>query len=181
MFPDEYDDEEEVEEVVQVFEVPEEEMYDEDDDEAADALAASYSAKGRADRDLVDAQAREYDDKKKLKRDEVTRLKQFVLSSKSVLSKRERALHDLDIALKKDHYLETRERVVREREEATASDAVLHEEAMNDELKEIEKRNARAAREEESHKLAGEVSALKQEINDAVRRIATLEQELLRS
>lgn len=173
------DDEQEEDEVVNVYYV--DEVIEEEEEEEPDITSEAFLAKGREDRAFVDAQAREYDERKQEKRKEVTRLKQSILSMKSTLAKKEHELKLLSIAVDKDQYLETRARVVREREEATETAEEKHERVLADELKEIEIRNAREARARQEEVLTQEVKALKQTIDETVRRVAMLEQEILRS
>lgn len=173
------DEQEEDEEVVNVYYV--DELVEEEEEEEPDLVNEAFLAKGREDRAFVDAQAREYDERKQEKRKEVTRLKQSILSMKSSLAKKEHELKLLSIAVDKDRYLETRARVVREREEATETAEEKHERVLADELKEIEIRNARETRARQEEVLTQEVKALKQTIDETVRRVAMLEQEILRS
>ncbi len=173
------DDEQEEDEVVNVYYV--DEVIEEEEEEEPDITSEAFLAKGREDRAFVDAQAREYDERKQEKRKEVVRLKQSILAMKSSCAKKERELKTLSIAVEKDRYLETRARVVREREEATETAEEKHERVLADELKEIEIRNARESRAKQEESLTQEIKALKQSIDEAVRRVAMLEQEILRS
>lgn len=185
MYDDE-DEEYEEEETPQVVEIYEEELFDEDEDEeedssAADALSASYAAKGFSDRAAVDEQARADDVKKRQKREKLAQLKQSALTMKSTIGKKERELHDLELEIGKDRRSETRERVVLGRQEATLSPDELREMVAEDELKDVERQNDRVRREELFESLKRDMEGMKKTHAETVRAIAMLEQELLRS
>ncbi len=175
-----YDDDDEVEEVIEVYEVPVEEEYEEEEDFENDTPDAGV-ARGFADRALVDEQAKAQDAQKKAKRDKLAALKQSMLADRSTLAKQERELHALEQDIKKDGYLETRERVVREREEVGATDEEKEEQSRGEAFAEIEQHSARRERTATHERLSKDLLATKAAIGEKVRAIAMIEQELLRS
>ncbi len=153
---------------------------DEEDDEEETEVSDIYQTKGADDRAFVDAQAKEYDAMKKRKRDELAGLKQRRLAAQSKLAAKERELHQLELELKKDAYLETRARVVSERTPESEIEAMSREAHADTEISQITKTNERAQKEEAHAHLLREVSQLKAASDEAARSISLLEHELLR-
>jgi hypothetical protein len=176
-----YDDDEEVEEVVEVYEVPAEEDYYEEEEDFEDDTPDPGVARGFADRAFVDEQAKEQEAKKKAKRDKLASLKQSLLADKSLLTKKEHEVHLLEQEIKKDTYLETRERVVRAREEIGMDEGEKEEQSRTEEFAEIEQHSQRRERADQHERLSKELGEIKAAINEKVRAIAMIEQELLRS
>ncbi len=161
-------------------------MYDEDeedDDEGEIGLGQQVldTKKGIDDRAFVDEQAKEYDAMKKRKRDELAALKQKRLAAQSKLSGKERALHALEIALKLDQYVETRERIAEQRSEVSEDAQIAREEKAEKEIEGVTKGNDRIAREGEYAALLAEVKVLRASADEAARAISLLEHELFRS
>jgi len=153
---------------------------DEEDDEEETEVSDIYQTKGADDRAFVDAQAKEYDAMKKKKRDELTSLKQRRLAAQSKLSAKERALHQLELDLKKDTYIETRERVASDRAPQSEEDGLSREAHADREINEIGKMNERTQKELEYAELLRDVATLKGISDEAARTISLLEHELLR-
>lgn len=157
--------------------------FEEDDDDEEDVssapAAAGYEQKGIADRMLVDQQAHGYDEMKQKKRAELDTMKARRNSLALELSIKERELGVLEQAMKKDQYLETRERVQREREAPEREESVR---AADGEPESAGVAHAREALEKKAlHTTAArEVTRLKLEIDEVVRMIASLERELSR-
>lgn len=156
---------------------------DEDDDEGEIGLEQQVldAKKGTDDRAFVDEQAKEYDAMKKRKRDELALLKQKRLTAQSKLGAKERALHTLEIALKRDQYVETRERIAEERGEISEDAQTAREEKAEKEIEGVTKGNDRLVREEEYSALLAEVKGLRASADEAARAISLLEHELFRS
>lgn len=161
-------------------------MYDdEDDDEDEGEIGLDQQVldakKGTDDRAFVDEQAKEYDAMKKRKRDELAALKQKRLTTQSKLGTKERKLHALDIALKRDQYIETRERIAEERSEVSEDAQTAREEKAEKEIEGVTKENDRIEREGEYAALLAEVKELRTSAEEAARAISLLEHELFRS
>lgn len=162
-------------------------MYDDDDDEDDDEGEIGLeqqeidAKKGTDDRVFVDEQAKEYDAMKKRKRDELAALKQRRLTAQSKLGAKERKLHALEIALKRDQYVETRERIAEERSEVSEDAQIAREEKAEKEIAGVTKGNDRIEREEEYATLLAEVKELRVSADEAARAISLLEHELFRS
>ena len=146
-----------------------------------DAQAAAYEKKGTDDRALVDQQAKEYDEMKRRKREEITHLKQARLNAQSKLSKKERELAALEIQLRKSAYMNTRERVAEARIEVEQRGSATREDQAVIEVDEIKRENKDEIEDEKHRSLLAEVAALKNIDNEAARKISLLEHELLRS
>ena len=163
-------------------------MYDDDEiedfeeeTEEATADIESYQEKGTSDRALVDQQAKDYDEMKRKKRDEITHLKQARLNAQAKLSKKERELSALEIQLRKSAYTETRERVADEREESEQRGNVSREIRADKEVDQIKKENKDDIEEEKHRTLLAEVVELRNIDAEAARKISLLDHELLRS
>ncbi len=156
---------------------------DEDDDEGEIDMEQQVidAKKGTDDRAFVDEQAKEYDAMKKRKRDELAALKQRRLAAQSKLGAKERTLHALEIALKRDQYVETRERIADERSEVSEDAQTAREEKAEKEIEGVTKGNDRIERESEYATLLAEVKALRVRADEAARAISLLEHELFRS
>ncbi len=146
-----------------------------------DAARAAYEVKGKDDRAFVDSQAKEYDDMKRKKREEVTKLKSERNSAQFKLSAKERELSALRLVIRKDEYLETRERVKETREEAERQEEATREEKADTEVAEIARDSERADREREYADLERECAALKAHVDELSRRISLVEYEIIRS
>ena len=162
-------------------------MYDEeeeDDDDNEIGLgedSEAYESKGKDDRAFVDQQAKEYDEMKKKKRDVITHLKNVRLDAQSKLSHKERELTSLELLLRKDQYLETRERVKDERDEVMHKDGFTREERADVEVEEINREMDRADRAAKHEELRKECAELKLRVDEVSRQISLLEYELIRS
>ena len=160
------------------------EEYDDEPDEGDEEEAEAddvYTKKGTGDRAFVDQQAKDYDEMKKRKRDEIAHLKQARLNAQAKLSKKQRELTALEIQLRKSEYVNTRERVASAREEVEHHGTITREERADTEIEEIKKDN-KDDEEELKHKaLLVEVKALRDVDTEAARKISLLEHELLRS
>ena len=160
---------------------------DEDEDEYEDEgdtgldQQVQDAKKGTDDRAFVDEQAKEYDAMKKRKRDELAALKQKRLAAQSKLGAKERALHSLEIALNRDQYVETRERIALERKEVSQDAQTAKEEKAEQEIEGVTKGNDRIQREDEYATLLAEVNTLRASADEAARAISLLEHELFRS
>lgn len=177
-----YDDDEE--EIV----IPEQiviEEYDDDvddeEDEEEELTDDTFTKKGTDDRSFVDQQAKDYDEMKKRRRDEIARLKQARLNAQSKLSKKQRELTALEIQLRKSEYVDTRERVAGARKEVEHHGDMTREDHADVEIDEIKKENKDDAQEAKHKELLAEVKALKDVDEEAARKISMLEHELLRS
>lgn len=156
--------------------------YDEEDGEIGlDKETVAYETKGKEDRSFVDQQSKEYDEVKKKQRDEITKLKNTRLAAQSKLSHKERELATIELALRKDQYLETRERVRSEHEEAMHDEIFTREEKADIEVEEIGRVSDKAAREAEYEKLKKEFTVLKANVDEISRQISLLEYALVRS
>ena len=156
--------------------------YDEEDGEIGlDKETVAYETKGKEDRSFVDQQSKEYDEVKKKQRDEITKLKNTRLAAQSKLSHKERELATIELALRKDQYLETRERVRSEHEEAMHDEIFTREEKADIEVEEISRVSDKAAREAEYEKLKKEFTVLKANVDEISRQISLLEYALVRS
>ena len=164
-------------------------MYDDDDefdeDEEGEELATteadeSYTKKGAEDRAFVDEQAKEYDEMKKRKRDELAVLKSRRLGAQSKLAKKERELHQLELEIRKSEYGDTRERVAGERAVLPEGEQAMREEKATREINELAKGNVQSENEIAHDVLLREVRALRSEVDEAARTISLLEHEILR-
>ena len=153
---------------------------DEDDEEEAEA-DDTFTKKGTEDRAFVDQQAKDYDEMKKRKRDEIAHLKQARLNAQAKLSKKQRELTALEIQLHKSEYVDTRERVASAREEVEHHGTITREERADTEIEEIKKDNRDDLEEEKHRTLLLEVTELRNIDTEAARKISLLEHELLRS
>ncbi len=154
---------------------------DDDEDETGFDQQMEDAKKGTDDRAFVDEQAKEYDAMKKRKRDLLAALKQKRLTAQSKLSAKERKLHALEIALKRDQYVETRERIAEERSEVSEDAQTAREEKAEKEIEVVTKGNDRIEREGEYAALLTEVKELHASADEAARAISLLEHELFRS
>ena len=177
-----YDDEEEEEEIVIPQQIVIEEYDDDTDEEDEDGQADdTFTKKGTDDRAFVDQQAKDYDEMKKRKRDEIVRLKQARLNAQAKLSKKQRELTALEIQIRKSEYIDTRERVAGAREEAEHHGDVTRADRADVEIDEIKKENKDDAEELKHNQLLSEVKALRDVDTEAARKISLLEHDLLRS
>ncbi len=163
-------------------------MYDDEDDEEDEAyelelekVDEAYQSKGKDDRSLVDQQSKDYDEQKNRKRAEINKLKAIRLDAQSKFSHKERELTALELVLRKDQYLETRERVKSEHEEAMHDEAFTREEKADIEVSEISRESDRKAREEKHAELRRECAELKASVDEISRQISLLEYALIRS
>lgn len=160
-------------------------MYDDYDEEEGeiglDQEAVAYETKGKEDRAFVDQQSKEYDEQKRHQRDEITKLKNTRLAAQSKLSHKERELAALELVLRKDDYLETRERVKSEHETAMHDEAFTREEKADVEVEEISRVSDKQAREVEHEALRKECAVLKAHVDEISRQISLLEYALIRS
>ena len=162
-------------------------MYDEDEYEdeegeiGVDEATAAYAKKGTDDRAFVDQQAKDYDEMKRKKRAAIDSLKKDRLTAQSKFSSKQRELNTLEIALRQDHYVETRERVKDERDEAMREEKATREERADIEVEQIARAGDRNEREEKHKVLLEECAALKAVVDETARQISLLEHELLRS
>lgn len=155
--------------------------YDEDDGEIGlEKEAVAYETKGKEDRAFVDQQSKQYDEQKKRQRDEIAKLKNTRLAAQSKLAHKEHELSALEILLRKDQYLETRERVRSGHEEAMHDEAFTREEKADVEVEEISRISDRAAREAEHDALKKECAVLKADVDEISRQISLLEYALIR-
>lgn len=156
--------------------------YDDDDGEIGlDQDTAAYETKGKEDRAFVDQQSKDYDEAKKKQRDEINRLKNTRLTAQSKLSHKERELASLELVLRKDQYLDTRERVKKEHEEAMHDETFTREEKADLEVDEINRTMDKETREAEHEKLKKECAVLKADVDEISRQISLLEYALIRS
>ncbi len=156
--------------------------YDDDDGEIGlDQEAVAYETKGKEDRAFVDQQSKEYDEQKKRQRDEITKLKNTRLAAQSKLAHKERELAALELVLRKDDYLETRERVKSEHENAMHEESFTREEKADVEVEEISRVSDKQAREAEHEALKKECATLKENVDEISRQISLLEYALIRS
>ena len=174
-----YDDEEE--EVVIPQQIVIEEYDDDDDDDDEAETDDTFTKKGTDDRAFVDQQAKDYDEMKRKKREEITHLKQARLNTQAKLSKKERELSALEIQLRKSAYVETRERVVDEREEREQRGNTSREVRADKEVDQIKKENKDDIEAEKHRTLLAEVVVLRDIDAEAARKISLLEHGLLRS
>lgn len=163
-------------------------MYDDDEyDEEEDGEEigidqdAADTKKGADDRAFVDQQAKEYDEMKKRKRDELAALKQERLALESKLGAKERVLHALEIKLKRGEYLDMRESIRNERSEVSADERTAREEKADKEIGVIAKDNEYAAIEAEHTELLTEVTALRNSADEIARAVSLLEHDIFRS
>jgi hypothetical protein len=157
----------------------EDEYQDESEPEQSQADLA-FSQKGVADRAFVDQQAKEYDEMKKRKRDAIDALKHERLAAQSKLDNKQRELSALELRLRKDDYLETRERVASERNDQPEGEFAREQQADID-IGEMRKESEHAARNSEYEVKLSEVRALKAIVDESARKISILEHDLLRS
>lgn len=174
-----YDDEEEEVVIPQQIVIEEYDVDDDNDDEAE--TDDTFTKKGTDDRAFVDQQAKDYDEMKRKKREEITHLKQARLNTQAKLSKKERELSALEIQLRKSAYVETRERVVDEREEREQRGNTSREVRADKEVDQIKKENKDDIEAEKHRTLLAEVVVLRDIDAEAARKISLLEHELLRS
>ena len=174
-----YDDEEEEVVIPQQIVIEEYDVDDDNDDEAE--TDDTFTKKGMDDRAFVDQQAKDYDEMKRKKREEITHLKQARLNTQAKLSKKERELSALEIQLRKSAYVETRERVVDEREEREQRGNTSREVRADKEVDQIKKENKDDIEAEKHRTLLAEVVVLRDIDAEAARKISLLEHELLRS
>ena len=177
---DEDEDEEEIIIPQQVVIEEYDDEPDEDDEEEAEA-DDTFTKKGTEDRAFVDQQAKDYDEMKKRKRDEIAHLKQARLNAQAKLSKKQRELTALEIQIRKSEYIDTRERVAGAREEAEHHGDVTRADRADVEIDEIKKENKDDAEELKHNQLLSEVKALRDVDTEAARKISLLEHDLLRS
>jgi hypothetical protein len=159
----------------------EEDIEDEEYEIGLEQAAEAYDTKGKEDRAFVDQQAKEYDEVKKKKRDEITHLKNIRLTAQSKLAHKERELAALLLTIRKDQYLETRERVQDEREEAMHDEKFTREEKADLEVEGINREMDREDREAKHEELRKECAELKAHVDEISRQISLLEYELIRS
>ena len=117
---------------------------------------------------------------KRKRRRELDLLKSRHLAAQAKLSKKERELHALEIELRHERYLDTRERVAKDRTPLSVSREVTAEEVATEEVKEITQHTEQTTRDEGHAKLVEEVGLLKTEADEVARNISLLEHELLR-
>lgn len=159
-----------------------EDEFEEDEGEIGiDAGAVAYAEKGKADRSFVDQQAKEYDEAKRKKREELAHLKILRLEAQSKLSHKERELAALELSIRKDEYLETRERVKDERDIAMSEEVQTREQAADTEVSAINLESERRTREQSRDTLRRECAVLKTNADEAGRKISLLEYEIIRS
>ncbi len=164
-------------------------MYDDDDEFEEDedieetqsaAETEAYDKKGVDDRALVDQQAKDYDEMKKRKRDEIVALKSRRLNAQSKLSKKERELHQIELELRKSQYVDTRERILLERTALPEGEQAIKEEKAIREIKEVAKGNERDENAIRHETLSREVKELRLEVDETARTISLLEHAILR-
>lgn len=161
-------------------------MYDDYDEEYEDEGEIGLdqetiaSKKGSDDRAFVDQQAKEYDEMKKHKRDELAALKQQHLALQSKLGAKERELHVIERDLRTSQYVDTRKSIAEERNEAEGRE-ISREEKANTEIDIIGRENDRAALEAAYAMLHAEVVQLRASADETARKISLLEHEILRS
>ena len=160
-------------------------MYDDEfEDEGEIGLDLStvpYVKKGTDDRAFVDAQAKEYDEMKRKKRAELEHLKTERLSAQSKLSAKEHELTILELLLRKDNYLDTKDRVRDAREESTEASLRTREETANKEVAAIANSNQYDTHEAKRTELLKEKMMLKSKVDEVSRQISLLEHEVMRS
>ncbi len=200
---DEIIDEETIEEEPGVvYEVIEDDDDDEDDDEGFGEQDDGYQKKGMDDRAFVDQQRLDYDAQKRNMREELGKRRMKLMVAKGEISKKERELRDLDIALEKVAFREMKEGVVEARKEAEArahgeesaaridttdtmsapgiefSGTDMDEEVLSPAMqKHVEREAQRAHRRE----LEEEIGRMRDAIRDQEREVSQLEHRLLRS
>ncbi len=156
-------------------------MYDEDEFEIGlDTPTDAYAEKGKQDRAFVDQQAKDYDELKRKKREELSHLKIHRQEAQSKLARKERELHTLDLSIRKDEYLETRERVQDVRDVVMQGNEISREMSADTEVAAINLATDRHDREDERARLAKECALLKTNADEAARKISLLEYEILR-
>ncbi len=176
-----YDDDEEEEIVIPqqiVIEEYDDDLDEEDEEEQSDD---TFTKKGTEDRAFVDQQAKDYDEMKKRKRDEIAHLKQARLNAQAKLSKKQRELTALEIQLRKSEYVDTRERVAGARKEVEHRGDMTREDRADVEIDEIKKENKDDVEELKHKELLAEVKELRDIDTEAARKISLLEHDLLRS
>jgi chromosome segregation ATPase len=164
-------------------------MYDDELDDAfeddgeigLDTEKDAYETKGRDDRAFVDQQAKEYDEMKRKKRDEIARAKNERLVAQNKLSAKERELASLELSIRKDEYVETRERVRDTREAILSENVDSREATAEQEVEAIHLEMDREDRERKRDELQKECATLKSTVDELGRNISLLEYELLRS
>lgn len=161
-------------------------MYDEDEFNDAgeiglDTASVSYEKKGTDDRAFVDTQAKEYDEIKRKKRAELEHLKTKRLSAQSKLSAKEHELSALELLMRKDDYLDTKERVRDAREEVSNDSVHEREETATKEVAVIANLIEHDTHEAKHTELLKEKTLLKSNVDEVARQISLLEHEILRS
>lgn len=161
-------------------------MYDDEDefDEDEEILAEQadvYESKGAEDRAFVDQQAKDYDEARKKKRAEITRLNTTRLSAQFKLGQQEQKLKALELAIAKDEYIDTRERGRDERNKEIGDDTEAREQNAEIDLEEVRRISDIALRKNEYETIHSECVKLKAEVDEIARQISLLEHELARS
>lgn len=154
-------------------------MYDDNDDND-DAEERFYQV-GIEARKEVDAQAKEYDDRKRQKREELARLKAEWTSAQAKFTTKTRELRALELAQKKESYLDTRERVVAEREHLPDEGVLTREASADVEIMELHNKMAIDERRDSLLALREEVRVKKMAVDELSRKISLLEHEILRT
>ncbi len=161
-------------------------MYD-DEDEYEDEYNSPeanagvvYEEKGKSDRAFVDQQAKEYDEMKKRKNKELEVLKARRLSAQAKLATKERELHALKIDLRKEEFVDKRERVAKARQPLSEVSEMTREEKAVSEVEDIVNKNVEIERDTMHATLLREVSLLRIEVDEVARKISLMEHELMR-
>jgi paraquat-inducible protein B len=158
-----------------------EDAFEDDGEIGLDTEKDAYETKGRDDRAFVDQQAKEYDEMKRKKRDEIARAKNERLVAQNKLSAKERELASLELSIRKDEYVETRERVRDTREAILSENVDSREATAEQEVEAIHLEMDREDRERKRDELQKECATLKSTVDELGRNISLLEYELLRS